>query len=383
VLHTAQLPAKLRTSLNWFIMTDSSDKTFFTAILQQQKEQFDAVIKDYWAQEMPRVQHTYGEASVHAVSALADIMQRGGKRIRASLAEQSYRMFGGTDQTVIEQMGLTLEMIHAYLLIIDDVSDQSDVRRGGQAAHRLLEAWHEQATMQGNAEHFGASMATLAAMTGAHMAIARLAALPVEAERRTAAIENLNRLLAVTCHGQINDVFNQATATHDPEMVGQVLLWKTAYYSFVNPLQLGAILAGAPHATLDALEDYGQAAGRAFQISDDIIGLFGDSDATGKNTTDDLREGKRTLLVLKALEQADEADTAFLESQLGNSQLAHADFERCQQIIRGSGALDIATQELASSCDKARQSLREGILPAGDGMKFLAGLTDYLRDRTS
>ncbi len=364
-------------------MTDSSDIAFFTTEIKRQKEQFDSFIEDYWARELPLIERAYGNASAQTVGALADIMERGGKRIRASLAERAYRMFGGSDDAVIERIGLALEMINAYLLIIDDVSDQSDLRRGGASAHRLLEKWHAHAGLKGSTDHFGASMATLAAMTGAHMAISQIAALPIAAERRTAAIENLNQLLTITCHGQINDTFNQATATHDNKAVEHVLLWKTAYYTFVNPLQLGAILAGAPQGALDSLQQYGLHAGRAFQISDDIIGFFGEAEQTGKNTLDDLREGKRTLLMLKALQLANETDAAFLESQLGNAQLTEADFERCQNIVRGCGALNAAKAELAASCDQAKRCLKSHDIPAGSGVRFLDGLTDYLQDRTA
>lgn len=365
-------------------MTDQTDAAFFAHHLHQQKQHFDDVIANYWQRVLPETRRSYSDASAQTLHALMDIMSRGGKRIRASLAEQAYRMFGGQDQEVVDHMGLSVEMIHAYLLIVDDVSDQSDMRRSGPAAHRILEAWHHQTGLSGNAKHFGASMAQLAAMVGMHAAMNEIASLPIAAERRTAALQNLNQLLVTTCHGQINDIYNQAAAVHDAAAAEQVLLWKTAYYSFINPLQLGAILAGASPDALEALQRYGIAAGRAFQISDDIIGLFGTIDVTGKNTMDDVREGKRTMLVLKALERADPDDGVFLESQLGNQNLTERDFKRCQTIVQECGALDYAAHELAVSCNEARHVLQDSntLLP-GDGVRFLRGLADYLTDRKS
>ena len=360
-----------------------TDESFFAETLGRQKQQFDRVIDEYWRQVLPEVQRDYGEASTHTLQALADFMSRGGKRLRASMAEQAYRMFGGDDQVVTDRIGLALELIHAYLLITDDISDQSNTRRGGPTVHRILESWHDDANLKGSSERFGADMAVLAAMTGMHMAMDTMSTLSVTAERRVAALENLNRLLVATCHGQINDIYNQASATHDPQAAERVLLQKTAYYSFVNPLQLGAILAGALPEALEALEQYGIAASRTFQISDDVIGLFGDSQETGKSAMDDLREGKRTLLILKALETASDDDAAFLESQLGNQNLAEDDFKRCQDIVRSCGALDFVTAEMATSANEALNVLQNGVLPQGDGLRFLRGLTGYLQARKS
>lgn len=358
-----------------------SDITLFTTTLNDRKAHYDDVIARYWQRELQIVEECYGDASTHVLRAFADIMSRGGKRIRATLAEQAYRMFGGNNQEVVDLMALALEMVHAYLLITDDINDQSDLRRGGPSAHRALERWHTSTELHGDTVHFGESMATLSAMTGLHMAMTIVATLPLEAERRTAGLENLNRLLATTCHGQIHDLYNQSTMTRQPKAVEHVLLWKTAYYSFVNPLQLGAILAGAPKNALDVLERYGLAAGRAFQLSDDVIGLFGSAATTGKNPIDDLREGKRTLLVLKTLELASEAQANLLVSQLGNQHITAESLQQVQDIVRDCGALDFVSQQLRASCDEAARIAQTGGLPSTKSARFLSGLAEYLKNR--
>jgi geranylgeranyl diphosphate synthase type I len=359
----------------------STDVTFFADQLKIRKQRSDRIIEEYWQDELLTIRKNYGDASFRTMQAYASILSRGGKRIRAALAESSYRMFGGADQQVVDDTGRILEMIHTYLLIIDDISDRSDLRRNGPSAHRLLEEWHNQEGLRGDRQHFGANMATLAAMTGLHQAITDTTKLSVPVTQRVAALENLNELLAITCHGQINDLVNEANGTHDESRVEKVLLWKTAYYSFVNPLQFGAILAKAPEEALDVLADYGRAAGRAFQLSDDILGLFGSADQTGKNPSDDIREGKRTLLVLKALERANQADVTFLESQLGNQSITDESLTRCQNILQQSGALQEVRQELDRSSQRAKHIIADGRLPIGEGVRFLTGLVEYLRTR--
>lgn len=360
-----------------------TDQAYFVSTLANSKNAIDKVIQEYWVRELQDISTTYGEASFRTMSAFASIMNRGGKRIRAALSEVAYRMFDGTDQRVIDGLGLALEMIQAYLLVIDDICDHSDVRRGGPSAHRIIEQWHSDNSLHGGAEHFGASMATLAATTGMHRAMLIIGGLPVGAEPRLAALDNVNQLLVRTSHGQINDIFNEASTTRDRKSIENVLVWKTAYYTFANPLQFGAILAGAPQPALDALMKYSLAAGRAFQISDDIIGTFGSQEKTGKSPSDDIKEGKRTLLVIKALEIATAADAKFLESQLGNADLSADDFAHCQEIIRNCGALDYAQDELSASCKQAVACTKDPQLPNGDGVRFMRGLANYLQERKS
>jgi geranylgeranyl diphosphate synthase type I len=204
----------------------------------------------------------------------------------------------------------------------------------------------------------------------------------VSAERRLAALENLNHFLVITCHGQFNDIMNEATGTNDERRVEDVLLWKTAYYTFANPLQFGALLAGADQPALDQLFQYSLAAGRAFQISDDIIGVYGDEATTGKSPLDDIKEGKRTLLVVKTLEAAPKRDAIFLERMLGSQELTMAELERCRGIIRQSGALEHAQQEVRRSAQMAQAALRGGVLPVtAPAVQFLDGLAEFLNTR--
>ncbi|HKX24111.1 MAG TPA: polyprenyl synthetase family protein [Candidatus Saccharimonadales bacterium] len=360
---------------------DQTDLTLFAATLKSRKATADTVIKTYWDTTLPEVNTTYGEASRQTMSAFTDILNRGGKRFRAALAESGYRMFGGTNQKVIDQMSLVLEMVHAYLLVTDDISDRSELRRGGPTAHRILEEWFTRTNQTGDRQHFGASLATLAAMAGMHQAMIELNKIPVDAERVREASNNLNHILFLTCQGQMNDLWNETTGTSSQEQIENVLIWKSACYSFVNPLQLGAILAGATPDQLKILEDYGRKAGRGFQLSDDVIGLFGSADETGKLPMDDLREGKRTLLIGRTLELASKEDANFLNSQLGNERLTEADFERCRAIIAESGALDQVKTDIAESCDAAKQALNQSDLPSSDEIRFLSGLADFLKTR--
>lgn len=355
---------------------------YFRAELSALKQQIDRDIDGYWLGALPAVGHEYGPMSQRVMSEFADMMRRGGKRIRGALAAHAYRLFGGQDDDVALAAARLIEMMNAYILVIDDVIDRSELRRGAPTTHRRLRDWHRQAGWHGQSDRFGDNQAILAAMTGAHQAMLEIGRLNVPADLRLAALDNLNHLLVVTCHGQINDVSNEAVGTNDRQLVEHVLLWKTAYYTFANPLQFGALLAGASQAALDQLFAYSLKAGRAFQLSDDIIGIYGDEAATGKSPLDDMKEGKRTLLIVQALEQASQPDAVFLERMLGNHDLTMAELERCRQIIRRSGALAYAQAEVRRSVRAAQSALQDGVLPVdAPAVQFLHGLAAYLTSR--
>lgn len=345
------------------------------AILKKHKQAIDADIATYVAHLKASTKEQFGAASELAMDAFCDILTRGGKRLRGALVIEGYTMCGGTNTAMIMQAARAVEMIHAYLLIIDDIQDRSQLRRGGPTAHvRLGKALKD--------SHLGETMATNAALLGNHAAMMILANLDAPAELRSNVLSILNRTLVVTVHGQISDALAPTKPDFSEADVRNVQEWKTATYTILNPLHVGMVLAGADCHATDGVTPYAQALGQAFQISDDIIGTFGDSKQTGKNCDDDIREGKRTLLVVYALKHAKPADKASLLKCLGNAELATKDFARCQDIIRATGALDYARQQVTEYVEQAIASL-DGTKQhwSPEGTTFLTSLAHYLLDR--
>lgn len=325
----------------------------------------------------------FGEMPKEVVQAYADVLRNGGKRIRGALAIAGYKMFGGTDDAIIVKAAAALEMLNTYILIVDDIQDRSETRRGGKTAHIQLRDFHASQRLKGDSLHFGEATAMNSFLVAQHYAANIITALPVAAEVKIKALQNINKCFIVTAHGQTMDLFVEANGSTSEADVNNILEWKTAYYTFINPLQLGAILAGASDGEMEHLADYGLHAGRTFQLTDDIIGIFGDESITGKSCLDDIKEGKRTLLVIKALATANSSDAYFLESCLGNQSLTMHDFERCQQILHSTGALQYAKDEAASSAQKAVAIVEEQSAWNADSKKFLIDLTNYLLVRKS
>jgi geranylgeranyl diphosphate synthase type II len=243
----------------------------------------------------------YGEHYVALWDSL-DQASRGGKRVRPALVLAAYDGFGGTDHTLSTPVAVSFELLHTAFLIHDDVIDRDLSRRGmANVAGRFTERAIAHGAGTGQAEAWAATAAILAgdlALSEAHRA---LALLPVDAALRARLLDLLDRAVFVSAAGELADVTN--TVSRTPLTIDQVvttLEHKTAIYSFEAPLQAGAALAGAPEDAIDALGRFGRLIGIAFQLTDDLLGVFGDAAATGKSTLADLREGKQTALIAHA-----------------------------------------------------------------------------------
>lgn len=349
-------------------------------------------LKDYQARLEPRIRaffkplyaqtKPYHEYSLEALQSLDSFVSRGGKRLRGALAIASYEMFGGKEPEVIERAALYLELIHAYVLIIDDIADESSMRRGGPTVHTHLKQFHAKKHLKGDSLHFGESQAVNTALLAHHLAIDQLISLPTDPLRKLAAMGAVNSSFITTIHGQINDIANEAAQINDKRRILEVETWKTAYYSFYSPLSFGAILAGAAESDLEILKRYSLSAGLAFQIIDDIIGMFGNEEVSGKSSMDDLKEGKRTLLVAHALRKGNRRQRSVLQKALGNPDLTHDEHRMVKEIIIETGALEQSRKQARSHIEEARSSLDSDTSHWGKSQRgFLLGLLDFILTR--
>jgi geranylgeranyl diphosphate synthase type I len=275
-----------------------------------------------------------------------DALLSGGKRLRPAFCYWGWRGAGGDDRTEIFTAAASLELLQAGALIHDDVMDGSDTRRGQPAAHRRFEASHTAAGWRGSAEAFGAGAAILlgdVCLTWCDEMF-QGSGLPAGALLRGRPVYDLMRT-EVMC-GQYLDLLAQAQGRGPDgrtmvESALRVVRYKSAKYTIERPLQLGAALAGAEPESdvMTAMSAYGLPLGVAFQLRDDVLGVFGDPGETGKPAGDDLREGKRTVLVALTLGRATAAQAETVELLLGDPGLDTAGIELLRSIIVGNGAL--------------------------------------------
>ncbi|WP_345538276.1 polyprenyl synthetase family protein [Phytohabitans rumicis] len=300
---------------------------------------------------------TVDEALLPVADAVEDFVLGGGKRLRPAFAYWGYRGAGGADSDRVVTTVAALELVQASALIHDDLMDRSDTRRGEPAVHRRFAARHRTAGWRGDPDAFGDSAAILLGdlclvwsdellHTGGLPADTIARARPVFDEMRT----------EVTV-GQYLDVLTQATGDTSVERAGKVARYKAGKYTVERPLLLGAALADAPAGVPAAYSAYGLPLGEAFQLRDDVLGVFGDPAQTGKPAGDDLREGKRTYLVAAAFAAADEARRAVLAASLGDPTLDAAGVAELRDIITASGALARTEERIAELTSSALTAL--------------------------
>ncbi len=281
------------------------------------------------------------------VDAIADLLA-GGKRLRAAFCYWGWRACGGADGREIVAASASLELLHASALVHDDVMDASDTRRGRPAAHRRFAARHAAAGWRGSGHEFGAGAAILIgdlllAWTDEMLRASGLA--PAAVWR---GLGVLDAMRTEVFSGQYLDLVAQASGASDVASALRVVTYKSAKYTVERPLHLGAELARGASGDMSgdsglgpvrAFTDYGIPIGIAFQLRDDILGVFGDPVRTGKPVIDDLREGKRTVMLAMARERADREQAAVLDRAIGDPLLTEAGAERVRAVITGTGAL--------------------------------------------
>lgn len=351
--------------------------------LKQYKDLIDSDIAKYSKDLLDDAERNFGVYSRETLESFVDILARGGKRLRGALVMASYEMLGGTDRQMIVQAARAIEMIHAYVLMIDDIADRSLMRRGGPSAHVIMSEYHGQKGLKGEKSHFGESMATQAALIGGYLAERIIDDLDVPDNIKLAVLKNLHQNLIHTGHGQLRDILNETLPAVSEDDALWTATYKTAYYTVINPLETGAILADASRNDVKVLREFGLHAGIGFQVADDILGMFGEDGATGKSSLDDLKEGKITVLMTYALEKASEADRQKLQDCLGNPNIVFDDLVQCQKILTDTGALDYARESANKYAQSAKNTLNEAKEGLGeDFVDFLCYLTDKFVVRT-
>ncbi|MGM5488693.1 MAG: polyprenyl synthetase family protein [Nanobdellota archaeon] len=272
---------------------------------------------------------------------------RDGKRIRPKLSLLAYRGYGGTVTNSMLTVAAVLEMLHAFLLVHDDIMDQSMLRRGKPTVHARYA--HEYETLSG--EH----MAMLAGDTLLFVAYEALLSTDFSSELVQTLSKRITRVLIDTCYGQVIDYEKAQPVTK--ERVIEMYRLKTSVYSIEGPLHCGALLAEAPEEDLASLSAYAEPLGIAFQIQDDLLDVFPQAE-TGKPRFGDLREGKQTLLVWYVLTHGTEEQVAHFGKLLGTD-FSLEDGQWLADIIEYSGARryaeDMVDELYTQAIDNARR----------------------------
>jgi len=342
-------------------------------------------------QEVDRRLEAYLEERVRAAAAISrsagemteilkEFTLRSGKRFRAALSFYGFRCLSDREDDAVWNIAMSMELVQSYLLIHDDVIDEDATRRGGSTVHCAYEAIHRERFSRRDPKHFGVSMAIMCGDLAGAMAFDVLNRTRMEAHVREKVLSAMTRMLFRVIHGESMDVLSESEENITEEKMRRIYDLKVSANTLGGPLHMGGLLAGAVGGDLERMTRYAVPLGEAFQIQDDILGLFGDEEKTGKPLGSDIKAGKRTFLVLKTLENAPPEQRAFLEDRLGSRRLEPGDLDRIRGIVRDAGALEYAVALARRLGDEAREAL-EGCRWRPEGLAFLEGAVTFVQDR--
>jgi geranylgeranyl diphosphate synthase type I len=324
---------------------------------------------------------------------------QGGKRFRALFAYWAWAAALPRESDpgeLIDQangiVGISsaLEIFHAAALVHDDLMDQSDTRRGKPAIHKRFEHMHSEKGFLGDPERFGQSGSVLVGdlmLNWSSEVFGAAVTSAPNAEIETSCRNEFSKMRFEVMAGQYLDVLEENAAplrslADAVTKAEKVMLYKTAKYSLEAPLLIGASFAGADEQTLSGFSNFGIPLGMAFQIRDDILGVFGDPEITGKPAGDDLREGKRTVLVALTLQNSSTSIARIFNDLLSERDLETEQIQFMQQTIRDSGALEKTERMMQEYGDRALEVLKNLDLEPQAKQK-LQDLAEKVISRTS
>lgn len=308
------------------------------------------------------------------IVALARLVLSGGKRLRAAFCHWSFVGAGGDpDDPIVLDAGAAFEFLQAFALIHDDVMDGSPTRRGVPAIHAEFAATHRRSGWRGEARRFGEGVAILAGDV-AHVYADRLMTHAPEA-----ALAVWHELRIELNVGQYLDIEGTARAATDLSTARRISRYKSGKYTIERPLHLGAALRERLTDLEPALSAYGLPLGEAFQLRDDLLGVYGEAQRTGKPVGDDLREGKPTPLLAIATERADPDQRAVLAT-IGSPDLTTDQVHAIQHVIDVTGARAESEARIAALTEQAADRIAEApLVPVA--VTALQELAAYVGDR--
>jgi geranylgeranyl diphosphate synthase, type I len=318
------------------------------------------------------------------VEIAADVLVKfvaGGKCLRSMFMYLGW-LSGADDDDAALRAAASFELLHAFALLQDDVMDGSTLRRGRPAAHVTFARWHRDQGLSGSPDRFGESAAMLLGDLCLVWAEQMLRESGVDAQALGRAWPHYDAMRAELAIGQFADLVNDASGFPTLDRVLDVSRRKSGNYTVRRPLEIGAAMAGCGHPTMTLLGGYGEAVGEAFQLRDDLLGIFGSPSVTGKPASSDLSDHKATSVVVAAHHLADSTLRLQLSELMSTDDLDESDLRRWRALIAASGAVQWIEQQIDSRLARAMALIDTGQINAVV-RAALAGMAAACTDRAA
>lgn len=340
----------------------------FLTYLKQSAEEIEKLtvsFKKDWDQEIAIVSPK--------LSPLTDIFTNaweGGKRLRGTLVKLGYEIVTGQNNPEVLKAAVAYEIFQTSILAHDDIIDLSPTRRGKPTLYRQL-----------GGDHYAISQTICLGDIGFFLSVRLISNSDFEPDIKNQAVNAFTRMVINTGLGEMLDI----ELSHPPfsrleKDVLTIHRLKTAYYTIVDPMEIGAILAGANPKLLKSIEVFGENLGIAFQIQDDILGVFGDEKTLGKSVTSDIEEGKNTLLITYALEHSDKAQLAILSKYYGQGKIGQKELNLIKKVFEDSSSLDYSRKKALKYVKTAKKVIPQ-MTKNPEHIKILEQMADFLVQR--
>jgi len=360
----------------------------FQTYLQSSAQRIDQELDSFyqkWRQEVGEI-----NPKLLPLLDLAIDASQGGKRLRGTLIKLGYEIalssmssssltggsnnmdsrLHGNDNPEIYKVAVAYEIFQTAILAHDDIIDKSPLRRGKPTIYAAL-----------GGDHYATSQAICLGDIGFFLAFQIFAQSNFDPAKKSQAIEYFSKTMLDTGFGQMLDVELPKHSDTKEEDILMIYRYKTAWYTIVGPLEVGARLAGADQKLIDNIKVFGEALGIAFQIQDDILGVFGSEYALGKSITSDIEEGKLTLLYLKALENATPDQKDYLAKNYGQGSINNDQLTMIKKIFENTGSLKYTQDKAEKYVSEAKKVITD-ITDHTDHIKLLNEMADYLIKRS-
>lgn len=346
-------------------------------LLEKYKKRFDSRLELFFKKKLEQIKGV-DPVTRQAVKMIADFTMAGGKRIRPAMVYYGYLVAGGRDGEEIIEASMGIELIHTFLLIHDDIIDKDNKRHGIPTVHEKYKKIGMTFSPNKDCNHFGNSMAIITGDMSATMANEIIFNARFEPEIIIRALDKMQNIVYATIPGEMLDVIMENRGSATEKEILRMFEGKTSRYTFEGPLHLGAVLAKGSDKILETFSRYSIPLGKAFQIRDDILGLFGDEKKLGKPVGSDISESKQTILLIKAFERATKDQKEILKSCLGKKNLTKNNLEDFKKIIKDTGSLEYCQKLAGNFADESRRAISEIEFKSKEAKVFLNGIIEYV-----
>ncbi len=347
--------------------------------LKQYKQTIDPLLKNYLDEKLAKVEGGFFETQ--AIKSTKRVMLSGGKRIRPALVYYAYLLLGGKEPEKARYASLAMEFMHNFLLIHDDIIDRDKKRHGIKTIHEEYRLKAKKIKTGIDQRHFGNAMAIIIGDMVYMMGNDILLESKFSSDIIVKTLKQLEKSVYQVVPGEMMDIYFGAKGKATEKEIIQMQEAKTARYTFEGPLHMGAMLAEADKKQRKILSLYALPLGTAFQIKDDILGVFADEKKLGKPVGSDIREGKQTLLVIKTLALGNREEKKIINKLLGKKDITKQEIEQFRSVIENSGALKYSLDLAEKLTKQALTAIEKIEVQDEKALVFLKELASYIIKR--